>query len=196
SIHSSTASGASTFGITEVQQPGGAKAQGFFMCECCPKKPKRFESLEELNAHEAEKQYKCSFCGNRFKIRTRQSAIKTPFMCAVIRGHAQLSPDTIGPFTILLTDLAKLTPVAIAAMNLYALVAALVRVSLTVVMRLGTPRTGTGMAASASAGGSQFRRLQVVQKVLQSGSLQTASHAQPREHKWRVDQHVGEGLHA
>jgi hypothetical protein len=22
--------------------------QGFFMCECCPKKPKRFESLEEL----------------------------------------------------------------------------------------------------------------------------------------------------
>ncbi|GKU15938.1 transcription factor [Fusarium langsethiae] len=67
SIHSRTALGASTLRITEVQKPGGAKAQGFFMCECCPKKPKRFESPEELNAHEAEKQYECSFCGNRFK---------------------------------------------------------------------------------------------------------------------------------
>jgi hypothetical protein len=49
-------------------------------------------------------------------------------MCAAIRGHAQLSPDTIGLSTILLTDLAKLIPAAIAAMNFYALVAALVRV--------------------------------------------------------------------
>jgi hypothetical protein len=62
------------------------------------------------------------------RIRTRQSAIKTPFMCAAIRGHAQLSPDTIGLSTILLTDLAKLIPAAIAAMNFYALVTALVRV--------------------------------------------------------------------
>ncbi|KAF4964412.1 hypothetical protein FSARC_7647 [Fusarium sarcochroum] len=67
SIHSGTVLGASTRKITEVQKPGGGKVQGFFMCECCPKKPKRFESLEELNAHEAEKQYECSFCGNRFK---------------------------------------------------------------------------------------------------------------------------------
>ncbi|KAI1780935.1 hypothetical protein F4818DRAFT_20947 [Hypoxylon cercidicola] len=40
---------------------------GYFMCDCCPKKPKKFETAEELNAHEAEKQYECSFCGNRFK---------------------------------------------------------------------------------------------------------------------------------
>ncbi|KAF5657827.1 nb-arc ankyrin domain-containing protein [Fusarium denticulatum] len=46
---------------------GGTKVAGFFMCECCPKKPKKFDTLEELNAHEAEKQYECSFCGNRFK---------------------------------------------------------------------------------------------------------------------------------
>ncbi|KAI0837107.1 hypothetical protein F5Y06DRAFT_92103 [Hypoxylon sp. FL0890] len=38
-----------------------------FLCECCPKKPKKFETMEELRAHEAEKQYECSFCGNRFK---------------------------------------------------------------------------------------------------------------------------------
>jgi hypothetical protein len=49
-------------------------------------------------------------------------------MCAAIRGHAQLSPDTIELSTILLTDLVKLTPAATAAMNLFALVAALVRV--------------------------------------------------------------------
>ncbi|KAL7620503.1 hypothetical protein AAE478_009498 [Parahypoxylon ruwenzoriense] len=67
---------------------------GLFACECCPKKPKRFDTIEELryehryapiggvlsfsklrkrktnrprSAHEAEKQYQCSFCGNRFK---------------------------------------------------------------------------------------------------------------------------------
>jgi hypothetical protein len=48
SIHSRTVSGASTRKITEVQKPGGSKVQGFFMCECCPKKPKRFETAEEL----------------------------------------------------------------------------------------------------------------------------------------------------
>ncbi|KAI1079054.1 hypothetical protein F5B20DRAFT_545987 [Whalleya microplaca] len=41
--------------------------QGQFVCECCPKKPKRFETVEELSAHEAERQYECSFCANRFK---------------------------------------------------------------------------------------------------------------------------------
>ncbi|KAB5585155.1 hypothetical protein GE09DRAFT_945687 [Coniochaeta sp. 2T2.1] len=44
-----------------------AKMQGFFMCDCCPKKPKKFETAEELRAHEAEKQYSCSYCNNRFK---------------------------------------------------------------------------------------------------------------------------------
>lgn len=36
----------------EVPKPSGsllaAKMQGFFMCECCPKKPKKFETQEEL----------------------------------------------------------------------------------------------------------------------------------------------------
>ncbi|KAL1835990.1 hypothetical protein VTJ49DRAFT_5738 [Mycothermus thermophilus] len=44
-----------------------AKLKGPYMCECCPKKPKKFETEEELRAHEAEKQYECTFCGNRFK---------------------------------------------------------------------------------------------------------------------------------
>ncbi|KAH9907840.1 hypothetical protein F4778DRAFT_450038 [Xylariomycetidae sp. FL2044] len=54
--------------VTEAPKPSISKVQGgFFMCECCPKKPKKFETAEELSAHEAEKQYECSFCGNRFK---------------------------------------------------------------------------------------------------------------------------------
>ncbi|KAI0013163.1 hypothetical protein F4779DRAFT_625346 [Xylariaceae sp. FL0662B] len=54
--------------VTEVPKSSISKIPGgFFMCECCPKKPKKFETAEELSAHEAEKQYECSFCGNRFK---------------------------------------------------------------------------------------------------------------------------------
>ncbi|KAL8403962.1 hypothetical protein RB594_009009 [Gaeumannomyces avenae] len=52
-----------------VAKPSTAvsKIKGFYMCECCPKKPKKFETKEDLSAHELEKQYECSFCGNRFK---------------------------------------------------------------------------------------------------------------------------------
>ncbi|KAI2642341.1 hypothetical protein GGS21DRAFT_301160 [Xylaria nigripes] len=54
--------------VADVPKAPISKIQGgFFMCECCPKKPKKFETTEELSAHEAEKQYECSFCGNRFK---------------------------------------------------------------------------------------------------------------------------------
>ncbi|EHK46928.1 uncharacterized protein TrAtP1_010461 [Trichoderma atroviride] len=67
SLHSRTTSGAGPRKLAEMAKPAGAKFQGFYMCECCPKKPKKFETAEELSAHEAEKQYECSFCGNRFK---------------------------------------------------------------------------------------------------------------------------------
>ncbi|KAI0136756.1 hypothetical protein BJ170DRAFT_29814 [Xylariales sp. AK1849] len=53
--------------LTELPKSSMSRIQGFYMCECCPKKPKKFETAEELSAHEAEKQYECSFCGNRFK---------------------------------------------------------------------------------------------------------------------------------
>ncbi|KAK6071752.1 hypothetical protein SCUP515_07756 [Seiridium cupressi] len=53
--------------LTELPKSSISRIQGFYMCECCPKKPKKFETTEELNAHAAEKQYECSFCGNRFK---------------------------------------------------------------------------------------------------------------------------------
>lgn len=34
--------------VAELQKPGGPQTQGFHMCECCPKKPKKFDTLEEL----------------------------------------------------------------------------------------------------------------------------------------------------
>ncbi|MCJ1401725.1 hypothetical protein MMC11_004942 [Xylographa trunciseda] len=37
------------------------------ICNCCPKKPKKFDSLEELRQHQNEKQYVCQYCHNRFK---------------------------------------------------------------------------------------------------------------------------------
>ncbi|KIH94256.1 hypothetical protein SPBR_05720 [Sporothrix brasiliensis 5110] len=43
------------------------KRSEFFMCDCCPKKPKKFDSEDQLRAHEMEKQYECNYCGNRFK---------------------------------------------------------------------------------------------------------------------------------
>ncbi|KAG5927558.1 hypothetical protein E4U42_002107 [Claviceps africana] len=53
--------------MADMQKPSGSKVQPLYMCECCPKKPKKFDTAEELSAHEAEKQYECMFCGNRFK---------------------------------------------------------------------------------------------------------------------------------
>ncbi|KAL8649641.1 MAG: hypothetical protein Q9210_004282 [Variospora velana] len=38
-----------------------------YICQCCPKKPKKFETEEELRGHESEKQYVCSYCHTRFK---------------------------------------------------------------------------------------------------------------------------------
>ena len=50
-----------------VPKPGGAKKGGLFICDCCPKKPKKFDNPDDLRAHEMEKQYSCQFCNNRFK---------------------------------------------------------------------------------------------------------------------------------
>ncbi|OAL48794.1 hypothetical protein IQ07DRAFT_86838 [Pyrenochaeta sp. DS3sAY3a] len=40
---------------------------GSYICDCCPKKPKKFDTDEELRLHEQEKQYICQYCPNRFK---------------------------------------------------------------------------------------------------------------------------------
>ncbi|KAK4696770.1 hypothetical protein P7C71_g1205, partial [Lecanoromycetidae sp. Uapishka_2] len=50
------------------RRPGIPNMQSHaFICQCCPKKPKKFDSPEELRNHESEKQYSCQYCNNRFK---------------------------------------------------------------------------------------------------------------------------------
>ncbi|KAM0080057.1 hypothetical protein ACKRZS_007795 [Fusarium odoratissimum] len=41
------------------------KVRGF-KCKCC-RKPKRFDTIEELKAHDEGKKYQCSMCDSRFK---------------------------------------------------------------------------------------------------------------------------------
>ncbi|KAL4921230.1 hypothetical protein BDW62DRAFT_141984 [Aspergillus aurantiobrunneus] len=50
-----------------LSKPAAAKIGGLYICDCCPKKPKKFDSPEELRAHAMEKQYSCLYCNNRFK---------------------------------------------------------------------------------------------------------------------------------
>ncbi|KAI6778737.1 uncharacterized protein J7T54_000771 [Emericellopsis cladophorae] len=50
-----------------LQSFGPSMKLSLLMCECCPKKPRKFDTEEELKAHTAEKQYNCQYCGNRFK---------------------------------------------------------------------------------------------------------------------------------
>ncbi|KZF25760.1 hypothetical protein L228DRAFT_266214 [Xylona heveae TC161] len=52
---------------SQAKQPGAPRLQGHYICECCPKKPKKFDTAEELQLHAMEKQYTCQYCQNRFK---------------------------------------------------------------------------------------------------------------------------------
>lgn len=39
---------------------------GQLVCTCCPKRPQRFNTLEELKVHQTKKPHICAFCGRRF----------------------------------------------------------------------------------------------------------------------------------
>ncbi|KAL2131516.1 hypothetical protein VTI74DRAFT_4937 [Chaetomium olivicolor] len=78
-----------------------AKLKGPYMCECCPKKPKKFETEEELRGHEAEKQYECSFCGNRFKNKNEaerhQNSLhvrRHSWSCSALTGYERAFHDS------------------------------------------------------------------------------------------------------
>ncbi|KAK0611856.1 hypothetical protein B0T14DRAFT_540816 [Immersiella caudata] len=78
-----------------------AKMKGPYMCECCPKKPKKFDTEEELKTHEAEKQYECSFCGNRFKNKNEaerhQNSLhvrRHSWSCSALTGYERAFHDS------------------------------------------------------------------------------------------------------
>lgn len=69
------------------------KLNGVYMCDCCPKKPKKFDTKAELQIHEMEKQYTCNFCSNRFKNKNEaerhQNSLhlrKHSWSCAALSG--------------------------------------------------------------------------------------------------------------
>ncbi|KAN0085246.1 hypothetical protein V8E54_001713 [Elaphomyces granulatus] len=88
-----------------VSKPGGPKI-GRFICDCCPKKPKKFDTQEELRTHELEKQYSCQFCNNRFKNKNEAERHRNSlhlrrhsWSCAALSGyqaafHSSTSPGT------------------------------------------------------------------------------------------------------
>ncbi|KAJ5113397.1 hypothetical protein N7456_001931 [Penicillium angulare] len=53
--------------VLSIPKPASSKMGGLFICDCCPKKPKKFDNQDDLRAHEMEKQYSCQYCNNRFK---------------------------------------------------------------------------------------------------------------------------------
>ncbi|KAH8150720.1 uncharacterized protein LAJ45_05416 [Morchella importuna] len=88
-----TATGAEkdTVAVKHLSAP---KMAGAFICECCPKKPKKFETYEDLQLHETEKQYSCQYCSNRFKNKNEaerhQNSLhlrKHSWSCAALCGY-------------------------------------------------------------------------------------------------------------
>ncbi|KAK1908411.1 hypothetical protein P3342_009260 [Pyrenophora teres f. teres] len=78
---------------------------GAYICECCPKKPKKFDSEDELRLHELEKQYICQYCPNRFKNKNEaerhQNSLhlrRHSWSCATLAGvHAAFHPSPTRP---------------------------------------------------------------------------------------------------
>ncbi|KAJ5603747.1 hypothetical protein N7537_006703 [Penicillium hordei] len=50
-----------------VPEPAASEIGSLFICDCCPKKPKKFDNPDDLRAHEMVKQYSCPYCNHRFK---------------------------------------------------------------------------------------------------------------------------------
>ncbi|KAJ4365277.1 hypothetical protein N0V83_008896 [Neocucurbitaria cava] len=82
-----------------------SRIPGAYICECCPKKPKKFDSEEELRLHELEKQYICQYCPNRFKNKNEaerhQNSLhlrRHSWSCASLAGvHAAFHPSPTRP---------------------------------------------------------------------------------------------------
>ncbi|GFF53474.1 hypothetical protein IFM61392_01253 [Aspergillus lentulus] len=85
-----------------VPKSAAPKMAGLYICDCCPKKPKKFDSPAELRAHEMEKQYSCQFCNNRFKNKNEaerhQNSLhlrRHSWSCAALPGYqAAFHPST------------------------------------------------------------------------------------------------------
>ncbi|KAK3113078.1 hypothetical protein LTR53_009977 [Teratosphaeriaceae sp. CCFEE 6253] len=82
-----------TDSMTHSRSGSLSHLQGSHICECCPKKPKKFDTPDELRLHEGEKQYTCAYCPNRFKNKNEaerhQNSLhlrKHSWSCAALSG--------------------------------------------------------------------------------------------------------------
>ncbi|KAH8821216.1 hypothetical protein F5884DRAFT_745545 [Xylogone sp. PMI_703] len=91
--------------VGHVKHSSAPKMHGVFICECCPKKPKKFDSQAELSSHEQEKQYECAYCRNRFKNKNEaerhQNSLhlrRHSWSCAALTGfEAAFHPSSARP---------------------------------------------------------------------------------------------------
>ncbi|KAJ5133914.1 hypothetical protein N7526_005279 [Penicillium atrosanguineum] len=91
--------------ILSIPKPPPLKISGLYICDCCPKKPKKFDNPDDLRAHEMEKQYACQYCNNRFKNKNEaerhQNSLhlrRHSWSCAALRSfqaafHGSVSPS-------------------------------------------------------------------------------------------------------
>ncbi|KIX10317.1 uncharacterized protein Z518_01399 [Rhinocladiella mackenziei CBS 650.93] len=89
--------------------PPATRIGNYFICECCPKKPKKFDTLDDLRSHQMEKQYSCQYCHNRFKNKNEaerhQNSLhlrRHSWSCAAITSyqaafHPSSPPAVAGP---------------------------------------------------------------------------------------------------
>ncbi|KAF1839293.1 hypothetical protein BDW02DRAFT_594036 [Decorospora gaudefroyi] len=96
----------STDGMLQARHNSTAsRIAGAYICECCPKKPKKFDSEEDLRVHELEKQYICQYCPNRFKNKNEaerhQNSLhlrRHSWSCSTLAGvHAAFHPSPTRP---------------------------------------------------------------------------------------------------
>ncbi|KAH7374145.1 hypothetical protein BKA64DRAFT_260037 [Cadophora sp. MPI-SDFR-AT-0126] len=80
--------------ITSFSSNNKSQVSGLFICECCPQKPKKFGTSEELQVHETGKQYKCAYCPYRFRNKNEAERHQNSFhlhrqswSCAALAGY-------------------------------------------------------------------------------------------------------------
>ncbi|KAJ6031211.1 hypothetical protein N7540_001943 [Penicillium herquei] len=91
--------------VLSIPKSASSKIGGLFICDCCPKKPKKFDNPDDLRSHEMEKQYSCQYCNNRFKNKNEaerhQNSLhlrRHSWSCAALQGfqaafHGSVSPS-------------------------------------------------------------------------------------------------------
>ncbi|PGH22968.1 hypothetical protein AJ80_03017 [Polytolypa hystricis UAMH7299] len=93
-----------THSVLAVSKSAASRMGRSYICKCCPKKAKKFDTIEELRAHEMEKQYTCHFCSKRFKNKNEaerhQNSLhlrRHSWSCAALSGYEAVFHPSSSP---------------------------------------------------------------------------------------------------